>query len=286
MSDLSYARSTEDRLSYQMSRYRKEVAEQRGRLEDLQAELRCYGRGIRELEEAAIDVTSEFQMPEGWTSRRLELTRQLAAMTSEIGELNTNWSQMRDFIDKVWDTLSEEDQKFLLERLGVCLKGKTLRGVDSRTMLELLVLEEQGYITIGDKGIVYHSDYVNSQLDQLEMKKMGAEATYGVLIFQGLAAAAAAAPEVVGAAGAFAVEVVLPAAIIAGIATAVIAAVYIGVTATPGDIPVELQEAREKGQLAMPSNATMAEGASGSMSTSKSRTAGEIIGQEKKGAIN
>jgi len=82
------------------------------------------------------------------------------------------------------------------------------------------------------------------------------------------------------------VEVVLPAAIIAGIATAVIAAVYIGVTATPGDIPVELQEAREKGQLAMPSNATMAEGASGSMSTSKSRTAGEIIGQEKKGAIN
>jgi len=62
------------------------------------------------------------------------------------------------------------------------------------------VLEEQGYITIGDKGIVYHSDYVSSQLDQLEMKKMGAEATYGALIFQGLAAVAEA-PEVMGVAG-------------------------------------------------------------------------------------
>jgi len=141
MSGLSYARSTENRLSYQMSRYRKEVAKQ---------------RGIRELEEAAIEVTSEFRMPEGWTSRRLELTRQLVAMTSEIGELNTNWSQMRDFIDKVLDTLSEEDQKFLLERLRVCLKGKTLQGVDSRTMLELLVLEEKGYITIpGTSGFEY-----------------------------------------------------------------------------------------------------------------------------------
>jgi len=69
MSGLSYARSTEDRLSSQMSRYSKEVTEQRGRLEDLQAELRRYGRGIRELEEAAIDVTSEFRMPEGWASR-------------------------------------------------------------------------------------------------------------------------------------------------------------------------------------------------------------------------
>ena len=97
-------------------------------------------------------------------------------MTSGIGELNANWSQMRDFIDKVWDKLSEEDQKFLLERLRVCLKGKILQGVDSRTMLELLVLEEQGYITIVDGGIVYHSDYINSQLDQLEIKKMGAEA--------------------------------------------------------------------------------------------------------------
>jgi len=88
------------------------------------------------------------------------------------------------------------------------------------------------------------------------MKKMGAEATYGALIFQGLAAAA---PEVVGAAGAFAVEVVLPAAIIAGIKTVVIATVYIGVTATPSDIPVGLQEARKKGQLAMPGNATKPE---------------------------
>gem|GEM_PF-3458905 len=118
------------------------------------------------------------------------------------------------------------------------------------------MLEEQGYITIGDKGIVYHSDCISSQLDQLKMKKMGAEATYGALIFQGLAAAA---PEVVGAAGAFAVEVVLPAAIIAGIKTVVIATVYIGVTATPSDIPVGLQEARKKGQLAMPGNATKPE---------------------------
>ena len=118
------------------------------------------------------------------------------------------------------------------------------------------MLEEQGYITIGDKGIVYHSDCISSQLDQLKMKKMGAEATYGALIFQGLAAAA---PEVVGAAGAFAVEVVLPAAIIAGIETVVIATVYIGVTATPSDIPVGLQEARKKGQLAMPGNATKPE---------------------------
>ena len=118
------------------------------------------------------------------------------------------------------------------------------------------MLEEQGYITIGDKGIVYHSDCISSQLDQLIMKKMGAEATYGALIFQGLAAAA---PEVVGAAGAFAVEVVLPAAIIAGIETVVIATVYIGVTATPSDIPVGLQEARKKGQLAMPGNATKPE---------------------------
>ena len=133
------------------------------------------------------------------------------------------------------------------------------------------MLEEQGYITIGDKGIVYHSDCISSQLDQLKMKKMGAEATYGALIFQGLAAAA---PEVVGAAGAFAVEVVLPAAIIAGIETVVIATVYIGVTATPSDIPVGLQEARKKGQLAMPGNAT-------AVGVSESKTEEKLKDSEK-----
>jgi len=52
--------------------------------------------------------------------------------------------------DKVCDTLSEEDQKFLLERLGVCLKGKTLQGVDSRTMLERIQL----YVHDNPQGIV------------------------------------------------------------------------------------------------------------------------------------
>ena len=81
-------------------------------------------------------------------------------------------------------------------------------------------------------------------------------------------------PEVVGAAGAFAVEVVLPAAIIAGIATVVIATVYIGATATLSDIPVGLQEARKKGQLAMPGNAT-------AVGVSESKTEEKLKDSEK-----
>jgi len=91
---------------------------------------------------------------------------------SRIGELNTNWSQMRDFIDKVWDKLSEVDQKFLLERLRVCLKGKEIQGVnDSRILFELLVLEERGYISIVDKGIVYQISYMNEQLKRPDISK-------------------------------------------------------------------------------------------------------------------
>ena len=107
------------------------------------------------------------------------------------------------------------------------------------------MLEEQGYITIGDKGIVYHSDCISSQLDQLKMKKMGAEATYGALIFQGLAAAA---PEVVGAAGAFAVEVVLPAAIIAGITTSIVYGAVKLIQAVPDPDP-KLARIGRRGRL-------------------------------------
>ena len=79
---------------------------------------------------------------------------------------------MRDFIDKVWDKLSEEDQKFLLERLRVCLKGKEIQGVDDpRILMELLVLEERGYISIVDKGIVYQISYMNEQLKRPDISK-------------------------------------------------------------------------------------------------------------------
>ncbi|WP_460645275.1 hypothetical protein [Lacrimispora brassicae] len=169
LSGLSYAERTKDKLTSEIKECIEEIVTQKARLQALQSEMREYGEGIRELESEVIKDMSQYEMPEGWTSGMVEIHRQFGSFkTIEAGVLTHNWSQMQEYIDKVWETLPDRERKELIDQLKQELMGKEILGVnDPRKQLAIVVLEEKGYLVINNRQISLQAGYIEEAVGAL-----------------------------------------------------------------------------------------------------------------------
>ncbi len=173
ISSLSYAQGAKENLTGGLEECFREIAAQKARLRALQTELWDYGEGIRELEAEVIKDMSVYEMPQGWTVEMVELHRQLAGFkTIEAGVLTHNWSQLQEYVDKVWDTLPERERAELLEQLKQELMGKEILGVDDpRKLLDIVTWEEKGYLVIDHGTISYQIDYIEERLKSMRISR-------------------------------------------------------------------------------------------------------------------
>lgn len=169
ISSLSYAQGAKGALTGGLEECFREIAAQKARLRALQSELWDYGEGIRELEAEVLKDMSGYEMPEGWTEELVELHRQLAGFkTVEAGVLTHNWSQLQEYMDKVWDTLPERERAELLKQVKQELMGKEILGVDDpRKLLAIAVLEEKGYLVISNRQVSLQTGTVEKAVQEL-----------------------------------------------------------------------------------------------------------------------